>query len=276
MKAAINIIREATYSFSQSSIQSNRTIDENFIYEGSFQPIADDPFWLGHLRKFQVNEDGSVGAALWDAGEVLKNTAASGRNIKTLKAGSLVDFNTAAITKEDLAVATDADRDMVVGYIRGDAAYNPDNWKLGDVFRSTPITVGTPSIYYEDNRDSSSPTAFKQHRDGHPRTSANGLRVVTVGANDGQLHAFKTSDGSEAWSFIAPNLLPRLRLIAHTTPGRSCNSARGTPVSISAATSPVGSMCSTAPQGAANHTPSDAIRMSANPSGRSNGNLTSA
>ena len=30
-----------------------------------------------------------------------------------------------------------------------------------------------------------------------------------------RLHAFKTSDGSEAWSFIPPNLLSRLKLIAH-------------------------------------------------------------
>jgi hypothetical protein len=221
VKAAINIIREATYSFSQSSIQSNRTVDENFIYEGSFQPISDDPFWKGHLKKYTVLDNGDVGAAstTWgsdgDAGTVLKNTAAADRNIKTYKGGSLVDFTTTNITFGDLAVTTDAARDAVVGYIRGETAYNPENWKLGDVFRSTPITVGTPSAYYEDARDINS--AFSTHRSGHPRTSSNGLRIVTVGANDGQLHAFKTSDGSEAWSFIAPNLLSRLKLIAHAT-----------------------------------------------------------
>lgn len=219
VKAAINIIRVATYSFSQSSIQSNRTVDENFIYEGSFQPVTDDPFWPGHLRKFQVNDDGSVGAELWDAGGVLQTTAAADRNIKTYKGGSLVDFTTANIAFGDLAVADNAARDAVVGYIRGETAYNPENWKLGDVFRSTPITVGTPSAYYEDARDTASPSAFSQHRSNtdHVRTSANGKRIVTVGANDGQLHAFKTGDGSEAWSFIPPNLLPRLKLISHAT-----------------------------------------------------------
>jgi type IV pilus assembly protein PilY1 len=41
--------------------------------------------------------------------------------------------------------------------------------------------------------------------------------VILAGANDGQMHAFKTSDGEEAWSFIPPNFLPRLKNIAHTT-----------------------------------------------------------
>ena len=222
VKAAITIIREATYSFSQSSIQSSRTADENYIYEGSFQPITGDPFWHGHLRRFSINTtSGQVGeAADWDAGVVLRDSmTAASRVMKTLKSGSLQDFTIANtnIVKEDLAVGTDAERDALIGYVRGEAASNPDNWKLGDVFRSTPITVGEPSPYFEDFRDTNNPTAFHQHRDGHQRkTSPYSGRVILVGANDGQLHAFKTSDGSEAWSFIPPNLLSRLKLIAHT------------------------------------------------------------
>lgn len=221
VKAAITIIREATYSFSQASIQSSRTADENYIYEGSFQPLQTDPFWHGHLRRFTINSStGGVAADPdWDAGTVLKDsTTAASRVIKTYVGGSLLDFTTGTITKERLAVATDAERDMVVGYIRGDSAYNQDNWKLGDVFRSTPITVGEPSAYFEDFRDTSNPTAFNQHRSGHLRkTSPYSGRVILVGANDGQLHAFKTSDGSEAWSFIPPNLLSKLKLVAHAT-----------------------------------------------------------
>jgi hypothetical protein len=222
VKAAITIIREATYSFSQSSIQSSRTADENYIYEGSFQPITGDPFWHGHLRRFTINTtSGAVGeTADWDAGAVLKDSiTAASRVIKTYKSGSLQDFTIAntSIAKEDLAVGTDVERDAVIGYIRGESASNPDNWKLGDVFRSTPITVGEPSLYFEDFRYTNDPTAFHQHRAGHLRkTSPYSGRVILTGANDGQLHAFKTSDGSEAWSFIPPNLLSRLKLIAHT------------------------------------------------------------
>jgi hypothetical protein len=219
VKSAITIIREATYSFSQSSIQSSRSVDENFIYEGSFQPISGDPVWLGHLKKYSVNVDGTVGTELWDAGTVLKNTAAADRNMKTYRAGALINFTTAELTNAELAVATDAERNAVVGYFRGESAYNPENWKLGDVFRSTPITVGTPSTYFDDVRDTSAtPNAFAQHRTNHVRASSPySGRVILVGANDGQMHAFKTSDGSEAWSFIPPNVLSRLKLTAHAT-----------------------------------------------------------
>ena len=221
LQSAIDIIRQANYSFSQSSIQSARTEDENFVYEGSFEPIDGDPFWKGHLKKFQINANGTVGALLLDAGTVLQGTAAADRTIKTYKGGVLTDFTTANIIPADLGITTGTDdvknsqRNAVVGYIRGEAAYNPDDWKLGDVFRSTPITVGTPSTFFEDGRDENN--QFAAHRTGHVRTSALGNRLIVAGANDGQFHAFKTSNLNEAWSFVPPNLMTKLKNITHAT-----------------------------------------------------------
>ncbi len=252
VKAAMNIIREATYSYSQASIQSSRTADENFVYEGSFQPINGDPFWFGHLRKYQIttvdvkdadgnitSPAGSVGALLLDAGTVLKATAYTSRSLKTCigctsgtianKSYAMTDFST-SINKTYFNVATDAERDAIVGYVQGNATYNPDNWKLGDIFRSTPITIGTPSAFFDDLRDESSASvsccsdgttktvnAFAYHRCTHCRSSASGTRLIVAGANDGQFHAFKTSDMTESWSFIPPNLLSKLKNVAHTT-----------------------------------------------------------
>jgi hypothetical protein len=218
-RQAISVIREATYSFTQASVASSRLIDENFIYEAAFQPINGDPFWLGHLTKYQINNDGTIGAALWDAGQRLQGTIAADRNIKTYKTGSamLIPFTAANITAADLGVATETRKNEVVGYIRGENAsptyYNKDNWKLGDTFRSNPITVGTPSLYYRDFRDGTN--AFSAYRTMHARTSANGKRIVVAGANDGQLHACRTDTGAEAWSFIPPNVLNKLKDIAH-------------------------------------------------------------
>ena len=220
LRATINIIRQANYSFSQSSIQASRTTDENFLYEGSFEPAdSSEPFWKGHLKKYQINSDGSVGSVSWDAGTLLQNQSDTSRNILTYTS-ALTAFNTTNITASLLGVATDDERTAVIGYIRGNPDDNPEvasgslPWKLGDVFRSTPITIGTPSIAFNDTRDCNN--QFAAHRTAHPRTSANGLRLIAVGANDGQLHGFKTSDGSEAWSFIPPNLLPKLKNMTHS------------------------------------------------------------
>jgi hypothetical protein len=214
LKAAFTIIREATYSFSQASVQSTRTQDENYIYEGSFQPVTNDPFWLGHLKKFNINEDGSVGSVVWDAGTKLQSRGAGTRTMYTSTAGALTDFST-SLVRGYFSAASDTERNSIVGYIRGEAAYNFDYWKLGDVFRSNPITISTPSVYFSDTRDANA--AFSTFRTDHQRSSALGNRVILAGANDGQMHAFKTSDGEEAWSFIPPNFLPRLKNIAHSS-----------------------------------------------------------
>jgi len=219
LKTAFNTIRAATYSFTQASVQSSRTTDENFLYEASFEPVAGEPFWHGHLEKYQINSDGSIGTNMGDAGAILQAASASSRTMKTCIAGSMTSFTT-SIARGYFDVTADSERDNIVGYIRGDSSYNPDSttagvYKLGDVFRSTPITVGTPSVFFDDMRDQNN--AFATHRTNHIRTSAIGNRVIVVGANDGQLHAFKTSNLSEAWSFIPPSHLPKLKYISHQT-----------------------------------------------------------
>jgi type IV pilus assembly protein PilY1 len=209
-----DIISKA-YSFSISSVSASRISDENFLYEASFMPTNTDPFWQGFLKKYNINTDGTLGSVVWDAGAILQLTDAGSRNIMTYKAGSLISFTPPNITASDLGVSTNNQRDAVVGYIRGEPSYNSESWKLGDIFHSTPITVGTPAIYYVDMRDLNS--AFGVHRNNHVRTSANGYRLIVVGANDGQMHAFATGTGAEVWSFIPPNLLPNLQRLAHTS-----------------------------------------------------------
>ena len=99
----------------------------------------------------------------------------------------------------------------IIEYIRGNPAVNADNWKLGDTIHSNPITVGSPSYYFIDRL---SPEAFSTFRDNHK----NRERIIVMGSNDGQFRAFSASDGSEKWSFIPPNQLPRLKYIAHCHP----------------------------------------------------------
>jgi type IV pilus assembly protein PilY1 len=214
-KQAIEFIREANYSFSTASVSSSRSLDENYIYEASFQPVNGDPFWLGHVRKFNIDTNGTVGSEVWDAGYVMQSQTAASRNIYTLKAGVLTAFNTTNIIKDDLGVTTDQENADIVGFVRGDSASNKENWKLGDIFRASPVTVGTPSPYFKDTRDTAN--AFQTYRTNNTRSTANGKRLILGGSNDGQLHAFRTDTGAEAWSIIPPNLRRKLKNIAHST-----------------------------------------------------------
>ena len=219
-------ITNATYAFATSSIPSTRTTDENFLYESAFTPTpATDPFWNGFLKKWSLTADGMLNTLVWEAGNVLKNTPAANRNMQTLIGGALTNFTTnprgdsGNLTYANLNVPNDGTATTVgtaykvIQYVRGDSAYNPDDWKLGDIFHSNPVTIGTPNPFFYDFVQTTltgtpAKTAFEHYRDNHPRVSncsscaGYGKRMIVTGANDGQFHVFNANDGSEVWSFI--------------------------------------------------------------------------
>lgn len=219
-------IQSSTYSFSLPSVSSVRSQEENVLYVASFEPLSSGPFWKGHLRKIQINDDGSLAGEFWDAGTVLENTMESDRAMKTYLGGILRDF-TESIAPAYFGLTRTEERDRLVAYIRGKSTYsydgnvipNPDSpRKLGDIFHSNPVTIGPPSLFFNDPRDRNQ--AFINFRNHHQRSSSNGSRLVISGANDGQLHAFETGGGREIWSFIPPNLLPKLNLLVPTNPAK--------------------------------------------------------
>ncbi|MCX8030336.1 MAG: PilC/PilY family type IV pilus protein [Thermodesulfovibrionales bacterium] len=219
LRRAFNTMREARYSFTNVSISTARISSENHLYEASFRPIDDEPFWRGHLKKFNILSDGSIGSMEWDAGVILSNTEANERTIKTYINGNLVDFDTSiSPDKFGLSSTNTTRRNEIVYYIRGNkdiggVIYNQDDWKLGDIWHSSPVVITSPSAYFNDVIDNNN--AFAAFREQNQRTSTNQKRVVLAGANDGQFHVFGTSDGREIFSFIPPNMLPKLNLIAH-------------------------------------------------------------
>ena len=233
LQTALSVISGESYSFTQASIQAVRTADENFIYEASFNTQS-CPFWHGHLKRYTI--DATTGDIItpstWDAATVLNAQTASNRNIKTLIGGSsLVDFQTSnsSITAGHLNAADATERSNIINFIRsGDQYQTGQYWRLGDIFHSSPMSIGTPNALFYDQWDLATPKAFETYRLNHIRKSTpvnagDGIRVMLVGANDGQLHAFKaaelgasTNGGKELWSFIPPNQLRRLKLIYHS------------------------------------------------------------
>ncbi len=118
LKSLFGIIRDSTYSFTQAAVQAVRTVDENFLYEASFQPATYDPFWIGHLKRYSIQTDGTVNTTEdWDAGVILSGTSAGSRNILTYTGGSLKSFTYDNMTNADLGAAERLRKEMQLSTI---------------------------------------------------------------------------------------------------------------------------------------------------------------
>ena len=234
-------IMEQTTSFVAPIVPVSRMEKETAgdrLYLALFQPSSEKA-WSGNIKKFGVVQsganlgqiiDGNNAAALDSYGQILDSATsywqsglpgdipdgsdvekggvgailkarATSRNIYTYK-GTFTDltnaanlFDTTHITKESLGVATDEAKNSLVNFLRGLDAYDADgdgnttekrDWILGSFLHSRPLI-----IHYGLEADSQS--------------------VIFAGSNDGMLHAFNDSDGSELWGFVPPNMLGSLQ-----------------------------------------------------------------
>ena len=215
-----------------------RTTAGDKIYLALFQPVSNG-VWSGNIKKYTVAQSDSSGIQTGDildangnlaldstgkfyqtsksywtsiamdggevekggVGEVLLNRSAA-RSIYTYLGTSLdlthssnafVSTN-AAITPALLGLGSDtAAKNSLISFVHGFDAYDDNgngvttekrSWVLGSFLHSRPFI-----IHYETRS------------------------VIFAGSNDGMLHAFDDSDGSELWGFIPPNLLNKLQAL---------------------------------------------------------------
>ncbi len=215
LKNILGVIRPGEYSFTSPQVSCGGANAGRYLYAASFEP-RDDAFWPGHLKKFPIGDNGTIGTPLWDAGEILQRNynAPGSRTVYTTREGILTPFRVDTMSAELLASPA---IDRVVGYTRGEEPiYNPHNQnKLGDIVHTNPVCIGQPTPFFIDfidkNVDHDGKRGFDRFREGQGGRAS----VLYAGANDGQLHAFNAETGMELWSFIPPNLLPRLQEITH-------------------------------------------------------------
>jgi type IV pilus assembly protein PilY1 len=239
----VNEILEKSTSFVAPLVpvsRMERTSAGDKIYLALFQPV-NGGMWSGNIKKFGVAQENNTltniflgdivdvnGAAALDqdgqilstaksywttlpmdggdvqrggVGEVLKNRSSS-RNIYTYLGSNVLlsdtsnAFTEANITPTMLGLGADTSaRDKLVRFVHGYDSYDDNgngnldpnekrDWILGSFLHSRPLIV-----HYETRS------------------------VIFAGANDGMLHAFDDSDGSELWAFIPPNLLDKLQAL---------------------------------------------------------------
>jgi type IV pilus assembly protein PilY1 len=199
LKTITGFIKEKTYSFNAPTIPAVRMTDKDIIYLSSFTPKA-TPFWEGSLKSYQLEADGTlkvddkgkpINSAIWT------ESFPKSRKIWTYGQKGFIEFNSTNLTKEDLDVITDLERDALISYIR--------SLKLGDILHSSPVIVGAPSRFFDDEGFSGIGGFYESKKDRQ--------KVIIAGANDGMLHAFNADTGFEEWAFIPNSLLKNLKLM---------------------------------------------------------------
>lgn len=225
LQSAVNDILGRLSSASAVAVNTAYLTSNTKLYRARF----DSTDWSGYLEAYGINKaDGSVtgypNSPLWEAGALLN--ANSARTIYTAGVQSgiykRVDFtssNATTLSPAGFMNFSSASTSTMIGYIRGDtqpAGYRNRSSKLGDMVHSTPVILGPPDGYYNDNNYAT----FK-------RANANRQSLILVGSNDGMLHVFNADTGAEQWAFIPNILLPKLKLL-RTFPYNHTNYVNGT------------------------------------------------
>ncbi|HEX7523090.1 MAG TPA: PilC/PilY family type IV pilus protein, partial [Candidatus Deferrimicrobium sp.] len=234
-----------SFSFTAPVVPAVRTTDANRLYLASFLP--DNPpetFWAGSCSSINLNSDGSVPANLapatnWEAGDRLTSAnriySSNSRNVYTSSVSgttwSRQDFFTGntvssylTSTPSLLGLSTAADVNNVVDNV---VMRRLKTKRLGDIYHSTPVIIGSPSKFFNDTGFSTAVGSSPSFRDAN----ATRQRVLYAGANDGMLHAFNAGTfdntsppgsynagtGEELFAYVPKNLLPSLKNMTVTT-----------------------------------------------------------
>ncbi len=199
--------------------------------------------WSGQLLKYPVNQDGSLGGQIWDAGQVI-NTLKwdTGRTILTYKpsAGlgsrgisflwpgsypgtplaSEMDIAQSSLLNADETGNTDGFGAQRLQWIRGNTANESGNCSnctpsfrnrptsvLGDIVHSAPFYVAAPASGYPDTIEAVPYSSFAT-------ANANRTPTIYVGANDGMLHAFSAATGAETLAYIPSSVYQNLSALS--------------------------------------------------------------
>ncbi|MEW6376213.1 MAG: PilC/PilY family type IV pilus protein, partial [Thermodesulfobacteriota bacterium] len=205
------------------------TVNRDRIYRAYFNL----PGWEGHLVSYGLDAQGKVGNKIWDAGQEMAPPTGKRGDIYTWnkdKNPDAVDFKEASAEalkdllnspeediNEDGKKDTDDSKTIIKftddpnyddgihgpGYYKGKRS---PNWKLGDIYHSTPLVLGKPPFNFPDSLFPKKYSDFKNANDKRPT-------MIYFGANDGMLHAINDSDGIERFAIIPKNLLGKLKEI---------------------------------------------------------------
>jgi type IV pilus assembly protein PilY1 len=185
------------------------------VYQATFNPSDN---WYGDLTAYDLDSEGYIDSAeLWHASDMLDAKLPTDRVIVTFsdtaKKGipfrTLTDLSTKQQTdlKTSPAGTADTNGQLRLDYLRGDRTKEADDTfrdrtnVLGDIVYSNPVYVGKAQSDYQDTTGIGD-GKFSAFKASH----ASRAGVIYVGSNDGMLHGFSETDGSEVMAYV-PNML---------------------------------------------------------------------
>ncbi len=188
----------------------------------TFLASAEFPSWKGHLYCYDTT--GDIPVLLYDTGEILTSQASNERRIYTWDSSlSLVDVTTANLDPiRSIASSFDPTFNVnlitnnVIDFIRGNNGSGLSRgWKLGPVINSTPTIISSPEEY----KQSQVAQELKDYHNTFEATYGSRVPLMYVGADDGLLHCFLTTDetdknaafvpGRELFAILPPNLIKK-------------------------------------------------------------------
>lgn len=215
LQAALTDIAARGASFSSASLNSTSLNAGTRLFQAGFNSAN----WTGTLTAIPIStaatgscapQAGLPCAPAWEASSVLNAATPDSRTIMTLNRATRtgIPFRWASlpVAQQDLlhrnpnvlpSLAADARGEARLNYLRGDRSQEgtgnlrPRGSRLGDIVDSDPAFVGAPNAALPFAGYSS----FRSSNSG--RTP-----MVYVGANDGMLHGFRVSDGTELLAYV--------------------------------------------------------------------------
>ena len=231
LSSNLQSIVDRTGSAAAVALNAGTITSTSQLYQARF----DSGDWTGQLLAFPINPDATLGPQAWDAGAVVSGqNFDTGRKIITYKpsTGAGIPFrwpsNPSSPSSTELDVSQSAALDINpstgtadslgsarLNYLRGDTSnttFRVRTRVFGDVTNSAPVFVGAPNLPYPDYWGASAPensvpysSSFKNNT-----TYVNRTPMVYVGANDGMLHGFRTSDGTETMAYVPSKMFANL------------------------------------------------------------------
>lgn len=243
------------------SVVGARVDGNSFMVMPSYFSLADGHDWYGELTAYGIQPNGLRGGVLWQATTRLPDTAAGVEARKIYTALGAFDADSRDQVREFRASefgSTNSEQFETIGYtagevinlfggtvtpndlvnyLRGDqskegevlnvAPFRKRTEILGDIINSSPVVASKRANYGWAASAALAEEARLSYAEYVASKSANGRReYVFVGANDGMLHAFDGTDGSEVFAYVPNGVLGLTGLLADRDYGAGANGKR--------------------------------------------------